>query len=105
MNLFDLPQMLPAGEELSQCLAEGKSWRVERIISTGQKSPDGFWYEQEEDEWVCLLRGKAAIGYKNGETISLSAGDTLLLPAGKKHRVLYTSKTPPALWLCFFAAP
>ena len=54
-NLFaDLPASLP--EELVEVLAEGRHVRIERIVSTGQASPDGFWYDQDETEWVCVLR-------------------------------------------------
>ncbi len=28
---------------------------IERIVSTGQASPPGHWYDQERQEWVILL--------------------------------------------------
>ncbi len=45
-NLFaDLSADL--SEELVEVLAENKHVRIERIVSTGHASPDGFWYDQE----------------------------------------------------------
>ncbi len=59
MNLFaDLPHNLP--EELVEVLAENKQVRIERIVSTGHVSPEGFWYDQDEDDWVCLMQRRAA---------------------------------------------
>ena len=53
-NLFaGLPTDLP--EELVDVLAENKHDRIERIVSTGHASPDGFWYDHEEAEWVIVL--------------------------------------------------
>ena len=54
MNLFDLPARMPC--EASGLLLERPGLRIERIVSWGQCSPEGFWYDQEEDEWVCLVR-------------------------------------------------
>ncbi|MGI9392075.1 MAG: cupin, partial [Parvibaculales bacterium] len=47
-------------EEVTSLLAEG-GVRVERIVSTGQATPEGKWYDQEQDEWVILLRGGAGL--------------------------------------------
>ena len=101
MNLFQLPTTLPE-EERTDVLTAGKNWRLERIVSAGQKSPADFWYDQEEDEWVCLLTGEAIIGYEDGQEIHLKAGDHLFIPRRQKHQVRFTSKEPPAIWLCFF---
>ena len=63
-NLFftDIPSKLP--EELVEVLAENKHVRIERIVSTGQASPEGFWYDQEEHEWVVVLKGEAKLLFK-----------------------------------------
>lgn len=55
-NLFaDLPHKL--SEELVETLVESKTIRIERIVSTGHASPAGFWYENEEVEWVLVVEG------------------------------------------------
>ena len=44
-------------EELVETLAANRHVRIERIISHGHASPKGFWYDQEQDEWVMVLKG------------------------------------------------
>lgn len=99
MNLFDLPP--DEGREFLEVLAKGQGVRVERIVSRGQASPDGFWYDEAEDEWVCLLSGSAVIGFENG-SLTLSAGDCVLIFAHTRHRVERTGASPPCVWLCVF---
>ena len=72
---------------------------IERIISAGQSSPPGFWYEQERDEWVVLLQGESELLWEEGRKLTLKAGDWVLLPAGERHRVEKTSTDPPCIWL------
>jgi Mannose-6-phosphate isomerase len=98
MNLFTLPAPLPA-EELAELLIPDNGVRIERILSCGQTSPPGFWYDQDRDEWVVLLQGRAIISYPDGRQINLDAGDTLFLPAHEQHAVAFTSADPPCLWL------
>ena len=58
-NLFaDLP--LEGAEEVFTELVSGEKLRLVRIVSHGQSTPDGEWYDQDEYEWVMLLRGAAA---------------------------------------------
>jgi cupin 2 domain-containing protein len=97
-NLFDLPPHLPA-EELFETLAQGNHCRIERIISTGQTTPAGEWYDQPQDEWVILLQGEAIVAYADGSHCLLRSGDYLWIPAHQKHRVEYTSTQPPCIWL------
>lgn len=101
MNLFDLPEPHPS-EEFFETLAGNSQLKIERIISTGQSSPKGFWYDQDQDEWVVLLQGTARLEFEEGTTKELNKGDWLLIPAHQKHRVAYTSKTPPCVWLAVF---
>ena len=98
MNIFDLPA-LPLPEELTTKLAQKGSVRIERIVSTGQVSD---WYDQRETEFVVLLQGHATIDYENGERIAMAKGDTLLIEPHQRHRVSFTSKEPPCIWLCVF---
>ena len=104
MNLFGLPERLPQ-EEWLKTLLKRENIRVERIVSTGQSSPPGFWYEQTEDEWVAVLQGNAALEWADGTIQELTAGDYLLIPAGKKHRVARTSTQSPCIWLAIFMSP
>ncbi len=78
-------------------LLSGNSFRLEAIASRGQVSPENFWYDQEDDEWVALLRGSAALEFDDGEIINLKAGDFLLIEAHDRHKVSRTSKD--ATWL------
>lgn len=98
MNILELPRFLPP-EEVFEALIPDKGILIERIISSGQSSPEGFWYQQERDEWVVLLQGFAALSWENGKVLEMKAGDCLLIPAGEKHRVDATSQNPPCIWL------
>lgn len=102
VNLFNLPATA-CNEEQVEILRQAPGLRIERILSEGQKSPPGFWYDQEEDEWVLLLTGKAVLEWADGTTTKLSAGDCLLIPARTQHRVAMTSS--PAIWLAVFWKP
>jgi len=95
-NLFaDMPD--PAGGEQMQILAQSGHVRVERIVSYGQASPPGFWYDQETEEWVVLIQGTASLQFADGDPIRLVAGDHLLIPVHSRHRVTWTSND--AVWL------
>lgn len=101
-NIFNLPLSVP-NQELFETLVSGNNILIERIISTGQTTPSGEWYDQDQDEWVILLQGEASLVYDDGSQIKLIAGDYLLIPAHKKHRVVYTSSEPPCIWLAIHA--
>jgi cupin 2 domain-containing protein len=105
-NLFaDLPGARLEEERLSEILARPRL-RIERIVSTGQASPPGFWYDQPWDEWVALLAGAARLRFENeAQARGLSAGDYVLIPAHARHRVDWTSENPPALWLAVHFEP
>lgn len=101
-NLFaDLPTDLP--EELVEVLAENQHVRIERIISNGHASPDGFCYDQEEAEWVVVLKGEAKLLLKgDDEPIYMKVGDHINIPAHRKHRVEWTCEDEPTVWLAVF---
>jgi len=104
-NLF---QRLPPAEaeEKFETLSDLPGARVERIVSRGQTSPPGFWYDQAWDEWVVLLQGKAALKLAEpDETIDLAAGDWVMIPAHRRHRVERTSVEPAAVWLAVHSPP
>ncbi len=103
-NLFnDIPDELT--EELFTELATGGKVRVERIVSDGHVSPEGYWYDQEQNEWVLLISGSAVLAIESEtgiEKIELQSGDYLLIPAHQRHRVESTSKTEKTIWLAIF---
>ena len=100
-NIFnDIPRHMP--EELMETLAEGENIRIERIISRGHTTPENKWYDQEESEFVLLLKGKAKIMFEKEGEISMQKGDWLVIPAHSRHRVTYTSTEEEAIWLTAF---
>ena len=104
-NVFsDIPDELP--DELSEVLVRSGCVRVERIVSRGHRSPVGFWYAQDEDEFVLLIEGEAELEIE-GEAgpRALSRGDWLSLPAGLGHRVSWTTPERDTIWLAIFAPP
>ncbi len=100
-NIFDLENTSLSEFEIFQALAETDHALVERIISKGQKTPDGQWLEQERTEWVILLQGKAGLCFEDGTERNLIAGDYVLIPGNTRHRVTYTSTEPSCIWLAF----
>ncbi len=93
----NIPEQLP--EELCQTLLENPTLRIERILSQGQHSPENFWYDQEQAEWVILLQGRARLSFADAEPVELQAGDYLLIPAHCKHRLDWTDPNQISLWL------
>ncbi|MCG9676958.1 cupin domain-containing protein [Vibrio sp. Isolate23] len=101
MNLLQsIPEDL--SQEVFEDLLSGSSFRLERIVSKGQSSEQGFWYDQDEHEWVIVLTGYARLQYQTGEEIELKAGDHLKIPAHTKHRVSYTTPDEETIWLAIF---
>jgi cupin 2 domain-containing protein len=98
-NLFDDVSRSVAQEQVST-LAASAGVRIERIVSTGQASPPGFWYDQDRTEWVFLIAGSAGVLIE-GETPPrvLHPGDYLELPAHVRHRVEWTDSGEPTIWL------
>jgi cupin 2 domain-containing protein len=98
-NLFaNVPEGLI--EEEITILAEFPGARIERIVSTGQASQPGFWYDQEQTEWVVLLSGSAGFLFE-GEVAqrTLRPGDYLEIPAHARHRVEWTDANESTVWL------
>ena len=103
-NLFD-DLAAPGGRERFDELLLRPGIRIERIVSTGQTTPEGEWYDQAGDEWVALLAGRATLRFEGGGRIELSAGDWLLIPARVRHRVEETSAEPPCVWIAVHLPP
>ena len=87
-------------EEFVEILKSGQV-KIERIVSEGHVSPAGFWYDQNEWEYVAVLQGSAELETLNGK-IWLDSGGWVMIPAHEKHRVSYTSSEPPCVWLAVF---
>ncbi len=101
-NLFtNLPRALSG--ELVEVLVRSPAVRVERIISTGHQTPEGSWYDQDEHEWVCVLQGEAELLFEgDAAPVRMKAGDHVLIPAHRKHRVHRTDETRTTVWLAVF---
>ncbi|MBV8740117.1 MAG: cupin domain-containing protein [Alphaproteobacteria bacterium] len=102
MNLFStLPDASKA--EAVEILLARPGIRIERIVSLGQASPPGFWYDQEESEWIVLLSGAAQLRFENeSQARQLTPGDCLNIAPHRRHRVEWTDPTAPTIWLAVF---
>jgi cupin 2 domain-containing protein len=77
--------------------------RIERIVSKGHSSPESGWYDQEENEWVVVLKGAAKLRFEqDGKLVELDAGDYINIPARVRHRVEWTNPEMETVWLAFF---
>jgi len=84
--------------EVFESLAAGGACRLLRIVSEGQATQAGEWYDQDEDEWVLLVSGAAGLRIEGEAGVRrLGPGDWLLLPAHCRHRVEWTEA--PTVWL------
>jgi cupin 2 domain-containing protein len=95
--LAAIPTDLP--EELIQTLLSTPGLRIERIVSRGHASPDGFWYDQETHEWVLLLTGAARLRVEGDGPLDLLPGAFVNIPAHKRHRVEWTDPARTTIWL------
>lgn len=86
-------------KEFIEELVNNNSFKLERIISDGHSSPEDFWYDQDKNEFVLLISGKAKLEFENDGFIELNAGDYLIIPARKKHRVVWTDPDQKTFWL------
>jgi cupin 2 domain-containing protein len=98
-NLFaGIPSDLP--EEAFLTLLAATGLRIERVVSHGHASPDGFWYDQDEHEWVIVLRGAASLRFEGDpQAVPMRVGDTIQIAAHRRHRVEWTTPDEPTVWL------
>ncbi len=94
-----------AAEEETLELLSGSGTRIERIVSNRQVSPPGFWYDQDEDEWVMILKGAAELEFEDGGSHEMGAGYWLRIPAHVRHRVAWTCEDGPTVWLAVHFKP
>ena len=93
-----VPIRLPT--EVIEVVLRAEYFWLERIISTGQATPAGEWYDQETHEWVLLLTGGAGLLFENDpQVIIMKPGDYLHIPAHRRHRVEWTAPGQPTIWL------
>jgi len=96
--LAGLPPSAP--EELIDVLVAAGDVRIERIVSTGQASPPGFWYDQPRAEWVLLVAGSALLRFEDEPAPRrLGPGDHVAIAARRRHRVDWTDPSRPTVWL------
>lgn len=103
-NLYqDIPDQLP--HELSQVLLAANANRVKivRIVSKGHCSAPGFWYDQQDNEWVLLAKGEARLRFEAGDRLlHLTVGMHVNIAAHERHRVEWTSDIEETIWLAVF---
>ncbi|MGE5465684.1 MAG: cupin domain-containing protein [Methanocella sp.] len=99
LNLYaDLPE--DAANEQVVALLSRPGLRIERIVSNGQASPAGYWYDQPQSEWVVVVRGSARLRFEGDERdVVMQAGDWIDIPAHRRHRVEWTDPDTHTIWL------
>src|SRR5260370_40180049 len=86
--------------EVSERILAAPGLRIERIVSHGQASLPGFWYDQPEAEFVLLLAGAARLRFEDEtEDRLLGPGDSIHIAAHRRHRVAWTDPATPTVWL------
>ena len=100
-NIFEsIPNNLT--EEVFETILQSKNITIERIISKGHTSPETGWYNQEQNEWVMVLKGDAIITFEDEKEIRLNEGSYLNIPAHTKHQVSWTSQQTETIWLAIY---
>ena len=98
-NLFDDLASTTDGERVD-VLHASSALRIERVVSHGQRSPEGSWYDQAEDEWVLLVSGSAVLEFEGQATsVQLVPGDWVFIAARRRHRVVFTATDAPSVWV------
>lgn len=97
-NIFNnIPAQL--NQEHFQDIISKDGIKIQRIVSQGTSTQDDKWYNQENDEWVIILQGRAILSFEDDSDIKLSSGDYIHIPAHKKHKVSWTSSHEQTVWL------
>ena len=86
-----------------EILYQDEKIRIEKIVSCGYFSPENFWYDQSEKEYIYIALGEGGLEFEK-EKITLKKGDFYYIEPHKKHRVYYTSTNPPCIWICLFCS-
>ena len=97
-NIFNaIPGNLEA--EVFEQLLANDGITIERIISKGHKSPESGWYDQDENEWVIVLKGEAILLFEDGTRMTMKEGDFINIKAHTKHQVEWTAPDRETIWL------
>jgi cupin 2 domain-containing protein len=101
-NLYEgIPSELP--KEIAETLMISKGIRIERIVSKGHCSEPDFWYDQQDDEWVLLVKGEAGLRFEQGSRmVHLTEGMYISISAHERHRVEWTMEGEETIWLAVF---
>lgn len=95
-----LENITAAADEQFEIIVDTHNLKIERIISHGHNSPEGFWYDQEKYEWVMVMKGSAGLLFEGqDEVVVLNAGDYTHIPRHRKHRVAWTAPDQETIWL------
>ena len=86
-------------QEIFESIIKDRAVSIERIISKGQTCPESGWFDQEKNEWVIILKGKAIVVFENQMPIPLNEGDFINIPSHTKHRVAWTDPDSETIWL------
>nr|WP_175801847.1 cupin domain-containing protein [Burkholderia anthina] len=101
-NLFSIERTRSDDEQVDVLVA-GSRLNVERIVSMGHTSPDGFWYDDPRAEWVALLSGAAALEFEGDPALhDMHRGDYVLIEPHCRHRVAWTHPEEPTVWLAIY---
>jgi len=101
-NLFSsIPRHM--SDEVFDTVLASDGCEIERIISKGHQSPPDYWYDQERNEWVMVLKGASKLKFKDDQSIvEMMPGDFICIPAHCKHRVEWTDPDVETIWLAIF---
>ena len=106
MNPGNIYSSIPTSlrHEVTETLAYAKTVRIERIVSRGHYSEEGFWYDQDEAEWVILLRGRARLEFEEGDAkgLEMGPGDYVHIAAHERNRVTWTDPDQETVWLAVY---
>lgn len=96
--LVGIPTELP--EELIETICSAENVKIERIVSKGHSSPEGFWYDQDWNEFVLVVQGSAGLQIEGEDKIVvLNAGEYLNIGSHVRHRVKWTDSSCETIWL------
>jgi cupin 2 domain-containing protein len=98
-NLFSqIPDLFQG--EVFEALLETEHFVLERIISSGQATPPGEWFDQDTSEWVILLSGSAGLLLEGEKNMKIMyPGDYIHIPAHHRHRIEWTDSGKRTIWL------
>lgn len=98
-NLF-APLPAAGADEVFTALLSCAGTHISRIVSNGQASPPGYWYDQPHGEWVLVLQGAARLQFEGASgTREMKPGDFVDIPAHRRHRVEWTDPDQATVWL------